>query len=106
MTALPVSDEAIDRLLRAAPAAGLSAELPRKISGALTASLRPVKPMPGAGVLALQFASVFVVFATALIATMGITGFRTLRLWPALGMVAILALGVTLLCTALAWQIR
>jgi hypothetical protein len=62
--------------------------------------------MPRTGVLALQFASVFVVFATALIATMGITGFRTLRLWPALGMVAILALGVTLLCTALAWQIR
>jgi hypothetical protein len=99
-------DEKIDRLLDLAPAAELSTDLHRKIAGALTASLQPVKPMPSASVLAGQFASIFWVFAAALIATMGITGFRTLQVWQALGIVAILAVGVSLFSLALAWQIR
>ena len=99
-------DEKIDRLLEQAPASELSPDLHRKISGALAASLQPVKPMPSAGVLAGQFASIFLVFAAALIATMGVTGFRTLQAWQALGIVAILAVGVSLFSVALAWQIR
>ena len=99
-------DEKIDRLLELAPAPELSPELHRKISEALTASLQPVKPMPSAGVLAAQFASIFLVFAAALIAMMGVTGFRTLQAWQALGIVAILAVGVSLFSLALAWQIR
>ena len=99
-------DEKIDRLLELAPAPELSPELHRKISEALTASLQPVKPMPSAGLLAAQFASIFLVFAAALIAMMGVTGFRTLQAWQALGIVAILAVGVSLFSLALAWQIR
>ena len=99
-------DEKIDRLLELAPSSELSPELHRTISGALTASLQPVKPMPAARVLTGQFASIFLVFAAALIAMMGVTGFRTLHAWQALGIVAILAVGVSLFSLTLAWQIR
>ncbi len=99
-------DEKIDRLLELAPSSELSPELHRKISGALTASLQAVKPMPAARVLTGQFASIFLVFAAALIAMMGVTGFRTLHAWQALGIVAILAVGVSLFSLTLAWQIR
>jgi Negative regulator of sigma F len=99
-------DEKIDRLLELSPTPDLSPDLHRKISGALTASLQPVKPLPAAGVLAGQFASIFLVFAAALIAIMGVTGFRTLDAWQALGILAILAVGVSLLSLVLAWQIR
>lgn len=99
-------DEKIDRLLELAPSSELSPDLHRKISGALTASLQPVKPMPAARVLTGQFASIFLVFAAALIAMMGVTGFRTLHAWQALGIVAILAVGVSLFSLTLAWQIR
>jgi hypothetical protein len=99
-------DEQIDRLLEVAAPLELSPDLHRKIAGALTASLQRLKPMPSAGVLAGQFASVFLVFAAALIATMGVTGFRTLQPWQALGIAAILAVGVSLFSLAVAWQIR
>jgi hypothetical protein len=99
-------DEKIDRLLELAAAPALSPELHRKISGALVASLQPVKPMPAARVLAGQFAAIFVVFAAALITMMGVTGFRTLHAWQALGIVAIFAVGVSLFSLTLAWQIR
>jgi hypothetical protein len=62
--------------------------------------------MPAAHVLSGQFASIFLVFAAALIAMMGVTGFRTLDAWQALGIVAILAVGVSLFSLTLAWQIR
>ena len=99
-------DDKIDRLLEIPPASELSPDLRRKISGALAASLQPVKPMPAARVLAGQFAAIFLVFAAGLIAMMGVTGFRTLDAWQALGIVAILAVGVSLLSLVLAWQIR
>jgi hypothetical protein len=99
-------DEKIDRLLELAPTPELSPDGHRKISGALTASLQPVKPMPAARVLAGQFASIFWVFAAALIAIMGVTGFRALHAWQVLGIVAILAAGVSLFSLTLAWQIR
>lgn len=100
------SEEKIGRLLRAAPGPELSADFPRKISAVLTASLDPVKPMPGTRTLVLQFAAVFLLLAMALIGLMGVTGFRSLHFWQAAGMVAILALGVTLFALVLAWQIR
>src|SRR5216684_7728125 len=106
MPEIQVSDEEIEGLLRTAPAPELSAQLPHKISSTLTTSLQPVKPMPGTGVLTCQFASVFLVFAAALIAMMGVTGFRTLHAWQALGIVSILAVGVSLFSLTLAWQIR
>jgi len=62
--------------------------------------------MPAARVLAGQFAAIFAVFAAALIAMTGVTGFRTLRAWQALGIVVILAVGVSLFSLTLAWQIR
>jgi hypothetical protein len=99
-------DEKIDRLLELAPAPELSSDLHRKISSALASSLQPAKPMSATGVLAGQFASVFLVFAAALIAMMGVTGFQTLNAWQTLGILAILAVGVSLLSLALAWQIR
>jgi hypothetical protein len=99
-------DEKIDRLLEAATPPSLPPDLRRKISGILTESLQPVKPMPSAGVLAGQFAAVFFVFAAALIATMGITGFRTLNALQILGILTILAVGVLLLSLVLARQIR
>jgi hypothetical protein len=99
-------DEKIDRLLDLAPAPELSPDLRRKISGALADSLQPVKPIPSAGVLAGQFAAVFLVFAAALVAVMGVTGFRTLDAWQALGILTILAAAVSLLSLVLAWQIR
>jgi len=99
-------DEQINRRLELEPAPFLSPDLQRKISGALMDSLQSVKPMPWAGVLAAQFAAVFVVFAAALIAIMGITGFRTLNSLQAIGIVTILAVGVSLLSLVLAWQIR
>jgi len=99
-------DEKIDRLLELAPSSELSPDLHRKISGALTASLQPVRPMPAARVLTGQFASIFLVFAAALIAMMGVTGFRALHAWQALGIVAVLAVGVSLFSLTLAWQIR
>jgi hypothetical protein len=99
-------DEKIDRLLEFVSAPELSPDLRRKLRGALGASLQPVKPLPTARVLMVQFASIFVVFAAALIATMGVAGFRTLQAWQALGIVAILAVGVSLLALVLAWQIR
>jgi hypothetical protein len=99
-------DEKIDRLLDLVPPPELSADLHRKISGTLAASLEPVKPIPPTAALAGQFASIFLVFAAALIAMMGVTGFRTLHAWQALGIVAILAVGVSLFSLALAWQIR
>jgi hypothetical protein len=64
-------DAKIDRLLDLAAAPEPSLEIQRSIRGALTASLQPVKPMPSAHVLAVQFSAVFVLFAAALIATMG-----------------------------------
>ena len=99
-------DEKVDRLLELAPSSELSPDLHRKISGALTASLQPVRPMPAARVLTGQFASIFLVFAAALIAMMGVTGFRTLHAWQALGIGAILAVGASLFSLTLAWQIR
>ena len=99
-------DEKIDRSLELAPSSELSPDLHRKISGALTASLQPVKPMPAARVLTGQFASIFLVFAAALIAMMGVTGFRALHAWQAVGIVAVLAVGVSLFSLTLAWQIR
>jgi hypothetical protein len=106
MTDLKLQDAEIDRLLASTPPPEAPPELARSIGGALAASLQPVKPMPGTSALAVQFAAVFLVFAVALIGMMGITGFRTLHAWQAVGMVAILALGVTVLSVALAWQIR
>jgi len=99
-------DEKIDRLLESALTPEPSPDLHRKISGALAASLQPVKPMPPTSVLVGQFAAIFLVFAAALIAMMGVTGFRTLDASQALGIVAILAVGVALLSFVLAWQIR
>ena len=99
-------DEKIDQLLEAATAPSLPTDLHRKISAALADSLQPVKPMPSAGVLTGQFATIFFVFAAALIATMGITGFRTLNTLQAFGILTILAVGVLLLSLVLAWQIR
>jgi hypothetical protein len=99
-------DQKIDRLLELVPAPELSPDFRHKLSGALGASLQPVKPLPPAHLLTVQFALIFVVFAAALIATMGVAGFRTLQAWQALGSVAILAIGVLLLSLALAWQIR
>ncbi len=98
-------DEKIDRLLELVAASELSPELRRKLNGALGASLQPVKPLPSVRVLMVQFGSVFLLFAAVLIATMGIAGFRTLQAWQALGIVAILAVGVSLLSLALAWQV-
>ncbi len=99
-------DEKIDRLLELVPAPELSPDLRRKLSGDLGASLGPVKPLPSARVLMFQFASVFLLFAAALIATMGVAGLRTLQVWQALGVVAILAIGVSFLSLVLARQIR
>lgn len=99
-------DEKIDRLLELVPAPEVSADLHRRLSGALGASLQPVNRLPSARVLAVQFASTFLLFAAALTAMMGVTGFRTLHAWQALGIVAILAVGVSLLSLVLAWQIR
>jgi hypothetical protein len=99
-------DEKIDRLLELVPAPELSPDLRRKLSGALGASLRGVKPLPAARILTVQFVLVFVVFAAALIATMGVAGFRMLQAWQALGIVAILVVGVSLLSLVLAWQVR
>jgi hypothetical protein len=99
-------EEKIDRLLEIAPVPELSPQLHRKINDAITTSLHPVKPMPSAAALAGQFASIFLVFAAALIATMGVTGLRTLNALQALGILAILAVGVSLLSLVLAWQIR
>lgn len=99
-------DEKIDRLLELVAAPELSPDVCRKLSGTLAPSLQPVKPLPAARVLMVQFASIFVVFAAALIATMGVAGFRTLHVWQALGIVAILAVGISLLSLVLAWQIR
>jgi hypothetical protein len=101
-----IGDEKIDWLLEVVPAPELSPAIRRKISGALTASLQPVKPMPATRVLAGQVAALFLVFAVALIAMMGVTGFRTLDFWQAFGIVAIPAVGVSLLSLVLAWQIR
>jgi hypothetical protein len=99
-------DAKIDRLLELIPAPELSPDFRHKLSGALGASLQPVKPLPSARVLTIQFASVFLLFAAALIATMGVAGFRTLQAWQALGILVILAVGVSLLSLVLAWQIR
>src|SRR6266700_2367320 len=99
-------DEKIDRLLELAPPPELPSELHCKLSAALAASLQPVKPIPAARALAGQFAAIFLVFATALIAMMGVTGFRALDAWQALGIVVILAVGVSLFSLTLAWQIR
>ena len=99
-------DEEIDHLLELVPTQEISPDLHRKISGALAASLKPVSPLPAASVLAGQFASIFLLFAVALIAMMGFSGFRTMDAWEALGVVAILAVGVSLFSLALAWQIR
>jgi hypothetical protein len=99
-------DEKIDRLLELLAAPELPPDLRRKLSGALGASLQPVRPLPSTRVLMVQFASIFVAFAAALVATMGVAGFRTLQDWQALGIVAILAVGVSLLSLVLAWQIR
>lgn len=96
----------IDRLLEMAPSPELSPELHRKISGSITASLQPVQPMPSAAALAGQFASIFLMFAAALVAAMGVTGLHTLKAWQALGILAILAVGVSLFSLVLAWQIR
>jgi hypothetical protein len=100
------NDERIDRLLDLVPALEVSPDLHRKISGALTESLRPVKPLPSAGVLAGQFVTVFLLVSAALVGLMGVAGFRTLDAWQALGIVTILAVGVALLSLVLAWQIR
>jgi hypothetical protein len=99
-------DEKIDRLLELVPAPELSPDFHHKLSSALEASLQAVKPLPPARVLTVQIASIFVVCAAALISTMGVAGFRTLQAWQALGSVAILAVGVSLLSLVLAWQIR
>ena len=99
-------DEKIDRLLELVPAPELSPDFRRKLSGTLGASLRAVKPLPPARVLTVQFALIFILFAAALIATMGVAGFGTLQVRQALGIVAILAVGVSLLSLVLAWQIR
>src|ERR1019366_5363418 len=101
-----IGDEKIERLLEVAPAPELSPDLHQKISGALVGSLQPVKPMPATRVLAGQVAALFLVFAVALIAMMGVTGFRTMDIWQAVVTVAILAVGVSLLSLVLAWQIR
>src|ERR1700676_3518376 len=90
------TDEEIDQLLKAATAPSLSPNLHRKISGTLADSLQTVKPLPSAGVQAGQFAAIFFVFAAALIAMMGITGFRTLNALQVLGILTILAVGVSL----------
>ena len=99
-------DEKIDRLLEQVPAPELSPDVRRKLSGVLEASLQPVSPLPSPRVLMVQFASIFLVFASALIAMMGVTGIRALHIWQALGIVAILAVGVCLLSLVLAWQVR
>ena len=78
-------DEEIDHLLELVPTQEISPDLHRKISGALAASLKPVSPLPAASVLAGQFASIFLLFAVALIAMMGFSGFRTMDAWEALG---------------------
>jgi len=110
MTELQITDAKVDKkidlLLELAPAPQLSPELHNKISRNLTASLRPVKPLPVTRVLVGQFGAIFLLFAAALIAMMGVTGIRTLDAWQAFGILAILTLGVLLLSVILAWQIR
>jgi negative regulator of sigma F NrsF-like protein len=99
-------DEKIGRLLETAPTPEFSPDLQRQIIDAIGDSLRPVRPLPAVGVLSGQFAAIFLLFAAALIAMMGVMGFRTLHAWQVLGIVAILAAGVALFSLALAWQIR
>ena len=99
-------DEKIDRLLELVPAPEVSADLHRRLSGSLAASLQAVNPLPSAGVLVVQFGSIFLLFAAALIAILGVAGFRMLHTWQALGILVLLAVGVSLLSLALAWQIR
>ena len=101
-----LQDTELDRLLKAAPLPELPPDLPRKITGTLTASLRPVKPMPSNLVLALQFVFIFVLVAAGMIGLMGVSGLRTLHPSQALGMIAILAVEVVLLSLVLAWQMR
>ena len=99
-------DEKIDRLLKLSPVPALSPKVYRKIAGALTASLHPVKPLPRTRVLAGQFAAAFLALAVALIAVIGIAGFRTLDAWQALAILTILAAGLALFSVVMAWQIR
>jgi hypothetical protein len=98
-------DAEIDRLLETSTGAEISPELRGGIRNALKVSLRPVAPIPSVRALSLQFAAIFSLFAVGLIAVMGFSGMALARPWQALGITAILVVGVALFSVSLAWQI-
>ncbi len=82
----------------------ISAGLSRRIGRELTASLKPVKPLPSIEVSAFLFFVIFSGCAAALIAMMGLAGFHLMSTLQFLGIVAILAAGAVLFSLGLARQ--
>jgi hypothetical protein len=85
-------------------AADASPELRRRIRGVLTASLAPVTPVPGIGILILQLIVMCGVLALALIARMGVAGAEQMSAEQFLGVTGILTAGAALFSMLLAWQ--
>jgi hypothetical protein len=85
-------------------ASGISPVLSQQIQSQLVASLKPVTPIPAIKVCVLRFLAVFLAFAGALLAMMGVAGLREMSSLQVLGSGALLAGGTVLFSLSLARQ--
>lgn len=66
-----------------------SSEAERRITAALLSNLRPVRPLPSRGVLALGFLAIFGVVSALTTAVAGVSGARQMTLWQTVGVLLV-----------------
>lgn len=84
--------------------AGPSSGVQQQILHDLTASLKPVTPLPSVPAMIGGFAAVFVALALALIAMTDKAGLRAMTPAQLVSVTGVLAAGATLVCVFLVWQ--
>jgi hypothetical protein len=95
---------AVYSVLTQPPETPIAGELQARLEGAITASLRPVKPLPSAGVLLAALLAVFAAVTAAGILAMGVEGAQVMTALQLGGLGMVLVLGATALATLLARQ--
>jgi hypothetical protein len=99
-----MSDPEIERMLEGMEPAGISPQLREELRERLTSGLKPVRPMSSTGMLFVRFLAAFTLLAAACIAVIDVSGFTSLTLSRASGVVFILAAGAVSLSMSLALQ--
>lgn len=81
-----------------------SADAEKRITEALLADLKPVRPLPGRGVLALGFLAIFGVVSALITAAIGFAGAREMTLWQSVGVLLVVLVSAAAVSLTLSRQ--